>query len=63
MNMKLMEWFWQVRRWIDGRMACGGRRSGEMRCDEKDRAVAGSQLPLPGMSLQREWTYGKLRRG
>lgn len=59
--MKLLNWLEQGWQWFRGHMACGGKRPGEMRYAGSDRDFPDSQLTLPGMALQREWTYGKLR--
>jgi len=59
--MKRMEWLRRMRLWVSEFMPCGGRRSGEMRCDGREHEPRDSQLTLPGMALHREWTYGRLR--
>ena len=61
--MKRMEWLREIRQWIGGFMACGGRKPGEMRYAGRGHESSDSQLRLPGMTPQREWTYGRLTRG
>ena len=61
--MKWMEWLRQVREWFGRRVDAGGGTSNGLECLTKDSQFSDSQLTLPGMALQREWTYGKLRQG